>query len=188
MLPVETTQIINVPRGIKFTVSKRVVTVKGARGELTRAFRHAGLEIMKVGSRKIKVTKYFGTRKEIAAVRTVCSHITNMFTGVMKGYRFKMHSVYAHFPINLAILEKNTRLQIRNFLGEKIERHVDMLPGVTVTSSQVKDEIFVEGNDLEAVSQSCALIKQSVAVKNKDIRKFLDGIYVSHRENIVQDD
>lgn len=32
---------------------------------------------------------------------------------------------------------------------------------------------------------AAALIQQSVKVKNKDIRKFLDGIYVSEKTTIV---
>ena len=47
--------------------------------------------------------KWFGSRKDIATVRTVISHIENMFKGVTNGYRYKMKSVYAHFPINIAI-------------------------------------------------------------------------------------
>ena len=31
-----------------------------------------------------------------------------------------------------------------------------------------------------------ASIRHSVAVKNKDIRKFLDGIYVSEKGNVVK--
>lgn len=30
----------------------------------------------------VTVNKWFGNRKEVAAVRTVCSHISNMVTGV----------------------------------------------------------------------------------------------------------
>lgn len=40
---------------------------------------------------------------------------------------------------------------------------------------------FAQGNDLENVSGSAALISQSCRVRNKDIRKFLDGVYVSSR-------
>ncbi len=73
----------------------------------------------------------------------------------------------------------------RNFLGEKIVRHVTMHEGVTVeTSKGVKDQLEVTGNDLESVSQSAADIQQSCRVRNKDIRKFLDGLYVSERGNI----
>lgn len=40
-------------------------------------------------------------------------------------------------------------------------RKVDMLGGVTVTRSEkVKDELVLEGNDIELVSRSCALINQ----------------------------
>ena len=63
-----------------------------------------------------------------------------------------------------------------------------MHEGVTCKNSGNKDELVVEGNDLEAVSQSAALIQQSTTVKNKDIRKFLDGMYVSERKNIVEDE
>jgi large subunit ribosomal protein L9e len=57
-----------------------------------------------------------------------------------------------------------------------------MLEGVKcVVSTAQKDEIILTGNDIDNVSQSAASIQQSTAVKNKDIRKFLDGIYVSEK-------
>ena len=106
----------------------------------------------------------------------------------MQGYQYKMRAVYAHFPINCAISENYTLVEVRNFLGEKYVRKVRMHEGVTCKNSGNKDELVVEGNDLEAVSQSAALIQQSTTVKNKDIRKFLDGMYVSERKNIVEDE
>ena len=73
-------------------------------------------------------------------------------------------------------------VEVRNFLVERIIRRVNMYPGVTcAVSTKQKDELILEGNDLEAVSRSAALIQQSTLVKDKDIRKFLDGIYVSER-------
>lgn len=55
--------------------------------------------------RHFQVEKWFGRRKELAAVRTVCSHIENLIKGVTYGYKYKMRAVYAHFPINCAISE-----------------------------------------------------------------------------------
>ena len=111
-----------------------------------------------------------------------------MITGVTRGYRYKMRFVYAHFPINVAINKDGKKVEIRNFLGEKRVRHIHMLEGVTVIKSDAqKDEIILEGNDIEAVSTSAAQIYQSVLVRNKDIRKFLDGIYVSETEFCVED-
>lgn len=93
-----------------------------------------------------------------------------------------MRFVYAHFPINVALVEKDTVVEIRNFLGEKILRRIQCHPGVTVSRSKdIKDEIVLVGNDIDNVSLTAALINQSCHVKNKDIRKFLDGIYISHR-------
>uniref|UniRef100_A0A0R3S3U7 Large ribosomal subunit protein uL6 n=1 Tax=Elaeophora elaphi TaxID=1147741 RepID=A0A0R3S3U7_9BILA len=75
---------------------------------------------------------------------------------------------------------------IRNFLGEKFTRRVPLPEGVTATMSTTqKDELIVDGNDLQLVSQAAARIQQSTTVKNKDIRKFLDGIYVSEKTTIV---
>ena len=66
-----------------------------------------------------------------------------------------MRAVYAHFPINCVISSNNQSVEVRNFLGEKYIRKVEMAEGVTITSSsKQKDELIIEGNDLEAVSQS----------------------------------
>ena len=74
-----------------------------------------------------------------------------------------------------------------NFLGEKLIRRVQMAEGVDVEASKnVKDELVLTGNSLENVSQSAADIQQICRVRNKDIRKFLDGIYVSERGNIEE--
>merc|ERR1712240_604653 len=161
MKTINISQQVAIPDGIKCSVKARTVTVTGPRGTLTKSFRHLKVDISKVDKKTLKVEKWFGLRKELAAVRTICSHISNMIIGVTKGYQYKMRAVYAHFPINCAISENNSRN---------------------------KDELVVEGNDLEAVSQSAALIQQSTTVKNKDIRKFLDGMYVSERKNIVEDE
>ena len=63
-----------------------------------------------------------------------------------------------------------------------------MQPGVEVAASKnQKDQIELTGNDLESVSQSAADIQQICRVRNKDIRKFLDGLYVSERGNIMEE-
>jgi large subunit ribosomal protein L9e len=84
-------------------------------------------------------------------------------------------------------LKTKSLIEIRNFLGEKIVRRVTMQNGVEVEATKgVKDQIELTGNSLEAVSQSAADIQQICRVRNKDIRKFLDGLYVSERGNMVE--
>jgi len=189
MKEINTFQLVKIPEGIDVSIKSRAVTVKGPRGSLTKAFKHLAVDIYKVDKDTIKVEKWFGKKKELAAVRTVCSHIENLFKGVMKGYLYKMRAVYAHFPISCAIQEGGTLIEVRNFLGEKFIRRVRMHDGVTVENSKAqKDELIVQGNSIEAVSQSAALIQQSTTVKNKDIRKFLDGLYVSEKTTVVKDE
>merc|ERR1712079_233239 len=97
-----------------------------------------------------------------------------------KGFRYRMRLVYAHFPINAQIVNGGKKIEIRNFLGEKIVRAIDMLGDTKISKSDsTKDEIILEGTDIDNTSRSAALIHQSCLAKNKDIRKFLDGIYVS---------
>jgi large subunit ribosomal protein L9e len=141
------------------------------------------------GEKKLRVDCHFGKRKALASIRTCTSHVQNLITGVTKGFEYKMRLVYAHFPININIEGKGDKVEIRNFLGEKRVRVVDMLAGVTIERSQgVKDELILSGNDVELVSRSCALIHQVCMVRHKDIRKFLDGIYVSDRGTLVKDE
>lgn len=188
MKVINTNQTVKVIDGVDVSVKSRVVTVKGPRGTLTKSFKHLALDISMPDKKTVKVEKWFGKRKELAAVRTVCSHIINLMNGVTKGYKYKMRAVYAHFPINCAISEGGTLVEVRNFLGEKYTRRVRMHDGVKCENSKdQKDELIITGNSVEAVSQSAALIQQSTTVKNKDIRKFLDGLYVSEKGNVVVD-
>jgi len=63
-----------------------------------------------------------------------------------------------------------------------------MHEGVDVEISKAqKDELILTGNSLENVSQSAADIQQICRVRNKDIRKFLDGLYVSEKGNVVEE-
>ncbi|KAI8820448.1 ribosomal protein L6, alpha-beta domain-containing protein [Fimicolochytrium jonesii] len=179
---------IKIPEGVTLDVKSRIVRVKGPRGTLTKDLKHVNMEIIRVGKNKIRIKVWHGVRKHIACIRTVASHIENMIKGVTKGFEYKMRFVYAHFPINVNVVNDGKEVEIRNFLGEKIVRRIPMLGGVKIEHSTAqKDEIILTGNDLDNVSQSAASIQQSCAVKNKDIRKFLDGIYVSERGLLVKD-
>ena len=84
MKTINISQTVTIPDGIKCSVKARTVTVTGPRGSLVKSFRHLKVDISKVDKKTLKVEKWFGLRKELAAVRTICSHITNMIVGVTK--------------------------------------------------------------------------------------------------------
>ena len=173
-------------------IRSRNVTVSGPRGTLSKDLGHLAVSFRVLSPHELAIEMHHANRKGAATLRTARSLIHNLVVGVTRGFRYKMRYVYAHFPINVNV-EKNKEtglfdVEIRNFIGEKIVRRVAMRPGVEVrVSKAVKDQLELEGNSLEAVSQCAADLQQKCRVRNKDIRKFLDGLYVSERGNIVDE-
>jgi len=184
-------ETLEIPDNVKVNIKSRMISVEGPRGKLSKNLGHLSVGFAKRGKNTIVIDLHHGARKNVATLRTVKTLINNLIIGVTKGFKYKMRYVYAHFPINVNI-ETNSEtglkeIDIRNFLGEKIVRRVTMHEGVEVESSKnQKDELQLFGNSLENVSQSCADIQQICRVRNKDIRKFLDGIYVSEKGNIEE--
>merc|ERR1711966_515844 len=137
------------------------------------------------GGKKVQVECWMGKRKDLARIKTIASHINNMCTGVTRGYQYKMRLVHAHFPIIASIEDGGKHVNIKNFLGEKIVRKIVMREGVSISLTEdVKGELVLEGNSIDNVSQTAANITQCVRIHDKDIRKFLDGIYVSEKGHI----
>ncbi len=101
-------------------IKSRNVKVKGPRGELERSFKHLNLAMELVGGnkdkgtnpKKLRVDLWFGNRKQLATIRTVCSHIENLITGVTKGFLYKMRFVYAHFHINDTLTDRTVRFTL----------------------------------------------------------------------------
>ena len=182
---------------VTIEIKARRVKVSGPLGTLERDFTHIPMDLKQVsgadlgyteeeeGAEKmekqfVKVDLWFANRKQLASCRTVCSHLQNLFVGVTLGFSYKMRAVYSHFPINVSLA--GDTVEIRNFLGEKRVRKIKLLPGVKyIRTETVKDQIELEGIDIAAVSLTAARIQQATNVRNKDLRKFLDGMYVSEK-------
>jgi len=175
--------------GVEVTVKGRRVTVTGPKGTVNSDFSHASCKLKIVSTqsgKKLVVSMMNATRKEGATVRSIITTVKKMIVGVNQGYRYKMRLVYAHFPINVSIVntemkdgvEMGKRIEVRNFVGQKEVFCSDMMGESWVRMGEMRDEIYVEGIDLRDVSQSASRIHLSCRVKKKDIRKFLDGVYV----------
>ena len=179
---------ISIPEGVKVTTQGRKVSVTGPRGSLEKDLSHMTLDFRVDNNKKtFSIIRWFGTRPDIAQINTALSLVRNMVTGVTKGFRFKLRFAYAHFPIGVTV--EGQTVEIRNFLGEKRVRTSELPAGVKASrtdNAKVKDELVLEGNDLAQVSLEAAKIHQLCLVKNKDIRKFLDGIFIQTKENCVE--
>jgi large subunit ribosomal protein L6 len=101
-----------------------------------------------------------------------------MIKGVSQGFVYKMKIVFVHFPTSVKVVEKE--VHIENFIGERKARIAPILGNTKVTVKQ--DDVIIEGIDIDEVSQTAANIQTRTRIRNKDLRKFLDGIYVYSKE------
>ena len=167
---------VSIPDQVSVQVEGRTVKVKGPLGSLQEDLSHLPVSI-DVDDNKVRLETSWPRKREIGMLGTAAAHVRNMLKGVTQGYRYELRTVYAHFPVTVKVDEKAKALKIENFTGEKTPRYAKIVEGVKV---DVKGEdISVEGIDLKSVSQTAANIEDSTKIKKKDLRVFLDGIYVS---------
>mgnify|MGYP000010261646 FL=1 len=167
-------EVVPVPEGVTVEVVDPVtIKVKGPLGELVKSFRNAGIRVsMAEGGLLVRV---YGRGKRVDAMMgTFRATFRNMVTGVTKGFTYKLKVVQTHFPMSLKV--QGDRLVIENFTGERYPRVVELVPGVKVVVRG--EEVIVTGIDKEAVGLVAGRIEQATKIKRKDLRKFLDGIYV----------
>ena len=173
---------VEIPEGIEVEVEGGRVKVRGPKGELERDFSHAKGVLIRKEDGRVVVESYFANARKRALVGTIAAHIRNMIRGVKGGYRYKLKIIYAHFPMKVEV--QGDKVVISNFLGEKAPRIAKILPGVTVRIEG--QDVIVEGIDVEAVAQTAANIELATKVKDKDRRKFMDGIYIYEKEVIEE--
>ncbi len=167
---------VSIPEKVSVQVEGRTVSVKGPLGSLQEDLSHLPVSI-NVDDNKVRLETTWPRKREIGMLGTAAAHVRNMLKGVTQGYRYELRTVYAHFPVTVKVDDKAKVLKIENFTGEKTPRYAKIVEGVKV---DVKGEdISVEGIDLKSVSQTAANIQDSTKIKKKDLRVFLDGIYVS---------
>jgi len=168
---------VEIPEDVNLTLQDNKVAVTGPNGKVERDFGHAKLNISYTNN-MFRVWAENPRKKEVSLVNTLTSHVGNMIKGVTDGFTYYLKIVFIHFPMNFQV--QGNKLIINNFIGEQAPRTAKIIPGVDVRVDG--DDIIVSGPDIEAVGQTAANIQQSTHIRNKDLRKFLDGIYVYKKE------
>jgi len=173
---IEISENVQVPDDVEVSLEGKKFTVKGPKGTLVRDFSFAPISI-ELNSKTICIRAEWPRKREASLVGTLRSHIQNMITGVRKGFTYKVKIVFSHFPISVKL--KGKTVLIENFTGERSPRKAKIIGDVQVKIQP--EDVFVQGINLEDVSQTAANIEQSTRVKRKDPRIFLDGLYVYER-------
>jgi large subunit ribosomal protein L6 len=182
MRAIQTVATVEIPDGVESMLDGRVITIKGEKGELTRDFSHAPINIQLDG-KTVTVQASWPRKKEAALVGTVRSHIRNMIKGVTAGFTHKLKIVFSHFPITVKVQGKTVSIQ--NFTGERSPRKAKIMGDTKVIVKG--DDVIVQGISLEDVSQTAANIQNATKIKVKDPRVFLDGIYVYEKHEGIQE-
>jgi large subunit ribosomal protein L6 len=164
-----------IPEGVQLNIDGRRVKATGPKGTLEEDFSHLPVRFSLEGG-VIRVYSPWARKREVALVGTALAHVRNMVRGVTSGFTYKLKIVYAHFPMTVKVQEKERRVSIDNFTGEKTPRYAKIIGSAKV--KVVSDEIHVQGNNLKDVSQTAANIQYATKIKDKDQRVFLDGIYI----------
>ncbi|MCX6804383.1 MAG: 50S ribosomal protein L6 [Candidatus Diapherotrites archaeon] len=158
-----------------------VLTLKGPKGQLKREFKSYRIKLQSQEG-VITVEGSPKNKQTLVLLETICAHIRNMTEGVVYGYKTQMKVVYSHFPMSLTI-EKGF-VSVKNFLGEKFPRKTAIIGDTKV---EVKgQDVIISGIDKEAVGQTATNLEKKTKVKDKDIRRFQDGIYIVEVGNIIE--
>jgi large subunit ribosomal protein L6 len=168
-----------IPEGVQLSVEGRRIKATGPKGTLEEDFAHLPVRF-DLKDQTLRIYAPWARKREVALVGTALAHVRNMIRGVTSGYTYKLKIVYAHFPVTVKVNEKERKLTIDNFTGEKTARVARIVGNAKV--KVVGDEIHVQGNSLSDVSQTAANIQEGTRIPDKDQRVFLDGIYVFEKK------
>jgi len=170
---------ITIPDGIEVDIEETTISVKGPKGEITKRSFYPGLEIKKE-DKEVAFEIRNASKREKMMTKTLEAHFNNMLKGVIEGFEYKLKICSGHFPMTVTL--QSNEIVIKNFLGEKVIRTSKILEGVDVKIE--KDIITLSGIDIESVGQTAANLERSTKIKNRDRRRFQDGIFITEKSGV----
>ena len=166
---------VEIPEGVTAEYTNQELILKGPMGEARQKMVDPKVTIQV--SDKIIFTCDNSTRREKAKIGSYCAHARNLVRGVTEKFTYTLKICSGHFPMNVSV--NKGQFIIKNFLGEKVPRVLDLKPGVDVKVDG--NDITVEGTNREHTGQVAADIEQLCRITNRDKRIFQDGIYITNK-------
>jgi large subunit ribosomal protein L6 len=170
--------VVEIPEGVESEYISESSILKCKKGdvEIERKILIQGTDV-KVDDGKIQLVCQKANKKDIAIIMTGAAHVRNMFKGFEEKFVYEMEVCNVHFPMTVKV--EGNKVNIGNFLGEKIGRSAKVLKGVEV---EVEGQsVTVSGHDLEKAGQTAANIEKATKVPKKDRRIFQDGIFITSK-------
>jgi large subunit ribosomal protein L6 len=168
---------ITIPKGVEAKLDKAILILKGAKGEVKRDFSDKKINISYAENEIIlKAVKFDKVSKKL--IKSYAAHIKNMIGGSLVGHKYTLKICSGHSPMNVSA--SNNQLIVKNFLGEKIPRTLNLKEGAAVKVEG--DLIVVESSSKEIAGQVSADIEQLTKRAGYDGRVFQDGCYIISKD------
>jgi len=167
---------ITIPEGVTVAIEDGLAKVKGPLGEVQKNVNLYRIDL-KIEDGKIIIGNMKSTKRQKKMINTIAAHLTNMTNGVVEKFEYKLKICFSHFPFTVNVSGKD--IEIKNFLGEKISRNVNVPEGVEIDIQ--KEIITVTSIDKELAGQAAANFEIATKIRGKDSRVFQDGIYITEK-------
>lgn len=169
---------IELPQDVEARIEDSIVSIKGAKGEVSRKLLHPLIRISPEQN-KIRLEAKKNTKRERKMVGTFKAHIKNMIKGVTQGHVYKMKICSGHFPMSVSVVKDE--FIVKNFFGERTPRRLKLKSGVSVKVDG--DIITIESLDKELAGQTAGSIEELCKKKRSkfDKRIFQDGIFIINK-------
>ena len=83
---------------------------------------------IEVSGNEIIISTKKANKKDISKIKAQVAHLKNNFLGLNERFVYELEVCNVHFPMTVKV--DGARLIISNFLGEKVARNANILPGV----------------------------------------------------------
>tara|TARA_Y100000310_G_scaffold343122_2_gene449304 strand:+ start:104 stop:649 length:546 start_codon:yes stop_codon:yes gene_type:complete len=169
-----------IPEKVSIQVDGMLLTIKGEQGELKKEL-HSPLVKCEAKDNKLTFSVKKATKRENKILKTMRAHIKNYARGVTEPFIYKVKVCSGHFP--MTVENNNNTISIKNFLGEKVPRTLDIREGVDV---KVEGEIItITSIDKDLAAQTAASIENLTKRPGFDSRIFQDGCYIIEKDSKV---
>jgi large subunit ribosomal protein L6 len=167
----------DIPDGTEIKVDGSRISVKKGAKSIERDFNTKKVKI-EVKGKKLVIKSPRFTKVARRTAGSILAHVQNMCKGLAKAHVYKLKICSGHFPINVSV--SGNEFVVKNFLGESAPRKIKLREGVKVKVEGT--EVTVESERLELAGQTAADIEQLTKIKDRDLTRFQDGIYIIEKD------
>lgn len=165
------------PEGFEAEYTEGVLEVEYEGESVEKRLDHALIDV-EIDDGELSFSTDSDRRNVESIVKTYQSHLENMIEGLQDEHVYRMKGVYAHFP--MTINQQGNEIHIENFMGERADRVIEIMDGVSVSIDG--EDLEIRGPDKDKVAQTAARIEQVCFKGDRDPRTFQDGVYIVEKE------